>query len=140
MIIIAAMVGALLILCSSIGTLMLVFLGGGGPELRALLDFQLGAAALGWVAILLVLARIISKYGIRIGAQNLFDAMPGWMIRSAMGVVLLVVAGELSLYLIANQTGLQISDGAHGPLITAVSSTLAFCALYVYQQLAVKIS
>ena len=127
---VAASIGALLVLASSVVSLMAVFMGGRGPDLQALLDVQVAASVLGIIVILWVLASICREFGLKQGLRQIWQVMPGWLVRSLLGMLTLVLVGELSLYLVARADSLRLADGAHVPLLTAFSSTCALGALY----------
>ena len=111
---------------------MAVFMGGRGQDLEVLLDSQLWASVLGALVTVWVIARFFYLHGFKKGAQVFWHLLPGWLIRSFLGIVTLVLAGELSFFLVTRSGSDQLADGAHVPLLTALSSTCALCALYAY--------
>ena len=130
--IVAGSIGALLVLASSIVSLMAVFMGGRGPDLQALLAGQTAAAIGGLPVTLFLLADIVRQMGWHNGWRSIWQVIPGWMVRSLLGMLTLALVGELSLFLVARSTSVQLTDGAHVPLATALSSTFALSALYAY--------
>ena len=130
MLVLAASIGALLVFCSSIASLMAVFMGGGGSGLSALLNAQVAASIVGALVTLWVVAEAAYQHGLGQGLRSIWNVMPGWLVRSLLGVVSLFVVGELAIFLMEEAEALDIAEGSHVPLFTALSSACALGALY----------
>ena len=126
----AAMIVLALTIASCTVSMMYIFISGkpGGGDMQTLLLAQTLAIA---PAILVVIAnQLFQLRDGKHGLGNIWRAIPAWLVLALLLPNLLVVIGELSLFLRARLTNGPVHWFEHAPLVCTFACSLALAALY----------
>ena len=124
------LVGLAIVIASCAISIMYVFISGnpGGSDMQTLLVVQAAAIP---VALLVVATDLALRFGENSNSfGNIWRATPAWVVLALLLFNLLVLIGELALFLRAHLIAREILWFEHVPLLCVVSCSLAVCALY----------
>ncbi len=121
-----------LISASCLVSLMAVFMGGGraGTDLQGLVLIQAVATPLAIVVIALNLFLFITENGWSGGLQQLWSAIPQWLVFVFFFLNLLFAAGETAFLIATHAAGQTIHWSSHVPLVCMLCSSTAFLILF----------
>lgn len=117
---------------SSAISMMYVFMSGdaGGSDVRALLLLQSIAAPVAVTIFVVELLRRSRNNAMGSALASIWYAIPAWAVVAILLVNLLVGIGELALLLRVRLGGDAALWFEHAPLVCALTSSLAWCAVY----------
>lgn len=118
------------LLGSSLLSMMAVFSGSTGEDLRDLLRLQTAAVPVALAAAVWSYALIARRHGAAGAPRRLWAELPGWLVLAVTVMLSLVVVAELAFVLVGGYTGEARPWREHVPVATAFTSALALAACY----------
>ncbi len=117
------------LLGSSLLSMMAVFSGSTGEDLRDLLSLQTAAVPVAVAAAAWSYALIARRHG-AVAPRRLWAELPGWLVLAIAVMLSLVVVAELAFVLVGGYTGEARPWREHVPVAAAFTSALALAACY----------
>lgn len=118
------------LLGSSLLSMMAVFSGSTGDDLRDLLSLQTAAIPVAVIATAWSYALIARRRRKAGTLRTLWAELPGWLVLAIAVMLSLVVVAELAFVLVGSYTGELRPWAEHVPVATAFTSALALAACY----------
>lgn len=125
-----------LVMVSSFVSMMASFVGSEGEDLRDLLILQTGLIPAALAVVAWRFRALFRAYGTRRALPTFWTNLPGWLLFVVVAANSLVLAAELSFFLIRFHTGVANAWQEHIPAVTALSSSVALATCYVSYRLA----
>lgn len=123
-------------LLSSFLSMMAVFVGSEGGDLRDLIVLQAFLIPAALAAAAWCVFELVRRYGFRGAMRTLWQHLPGWLLFAVLAANSLVLIAELSFLLIQHHTGTVLPWQEHLPALTAITSSLALVCCYISFHLA----
>lgn len=118
-------------LVSSLVSMMAVFVGSEGEDLRDLMVLQAILIPLAAAAGVWCLGSLVLQYGCRNALRKFWDCLPGWLVFAVFAANSPVLIAELSFALLQHHTLEPTPWQERVPAATALSSSLALVSCYV---------
>lgn len=118
------------LLGSSLLSMMAVFSGSSGDDLRDLLLLQAAAIPVAIGAAFMSFALVARRLGAAGAPRGLWAELPGWLVFVILVMLSLVVVAELAFVLVGYHTGELRPWREHIPVVTAFTSALALAGCY----------
>lgn len=119
------------LLASSLLSMMAVFSGSTGSDLRDLLNLQAAAIPVAIVAFAWSSALVARGHGARAAARALWEGLPGWLLFVVVVMLSLVIVAEMAFVIVGSYTGEPRPWDEHVPVASAFTSALALVTCYV---------